>query len=198
MEMLLGLDKIPRLDNILVSFFGWLVLAGFVVFPGTFTSIRQISNDSGLADQSDTAGAILHRVQNVPLVVIATLVCAVGAAGLGWLTWRWRSNYVWLLNKIFLPGATNALAGLISTLITVYTQKNGDWSIMAKVSVAVETGMFAACGFLFVLCTLVLRWIKRSHRKEMKRLGREPDDEGLLERAGRRLKEPAVEPQSVV
>jgi hypothetical protein len=31
MTMLLGLDTIPRLHNILVSFFTWILLAGFVV-----------------------------------------------------------------------------------------------------------------------------------------------------------------------
>lgn len=34
MEMLLHLDKIPRLDNILASVFTWILLAGFLVIPG--------------------------------------------------------------------------------------------------------------------------------------------------------------------
>lgn len=34
---------------------------------------------------------------------------------------------MWLLNKIFLPGSLNSFAGLISTLINVYSQQGGTW-----------------------------------------------------------------------
>lgn len=203
MEMLLALDQIPRLHNILAAFFGWFVLAGFVVFPGTFTSLQEelaTNPAQSSSSSSPTATALLlHSVQNLPLLIVAAVVCGLGALGLLWLTYRWRSNYVWLLNKIFLPGATNALAGLISTLITVYTQKNGDWSIMAVVTAAVEAGDLVVCGSLFVVSTVMLQWVKRKHGKELERLGKEQGgEEGLLEKAGRKLQEPAVEPQSVV
>ena len=35
MEMLLHLDEIPRIYNILGSLFTWIILAGFLVVPGT-------------------------------------------------------------------------------------------------------------------------------------------------------------------
>jgi hypothetical protein len=41
-------------------------------------------------------------VKNIPLLVIAGICTGIGAAGMVWLWWRWRQNYVWLLNKIFL------------------------------------------------------------------------------------------------
>lgn len=88
MEMLLSLDKIPRIHNILASFSGWLVLAGFVVFPGTFTSIKGLSDDPGLAGE---ASHILDRVQNIPLPVVAAVCCGIGATGLLWLVLRWCS-----------------------------------------------------------------------------------------------------------
>ena len=34
------LKSIPKIHNILASFFTWLVLAGFVVFLSTFASIQ--------------------------------------------------------------------------------------------------------------------------------------------------------------
>lgn len=199
MEMLLDLDKVPRLHNILASFFGWLLLAGFVVFPGTFTSVQdELSSDPGLAGTA--AAALLDRVDNLPLLVVAAVACGIGALGLLGLALRWRRNYVWLLNRVFLPAATNALAGLISTLVAVYAQKGGSWSIMAKVTGAVEAGDLAVCGLLFVLTTAMLQWVKRKHGKEIDRLekGDEEDGGGFLGRVGKKLNQPAVEPQSVV
>lgn len=197
MEMLLSLDKIPRLHNILASFFGWVLLAGFIVFPGTFTSIRDLSDDPELADKSPTASALLSSVQNVPLLVVAAISCGIGAAGLLWLAFRWRSNYVWLLNRIYLPGATNALAGLISTLVVVYSQKHGDWSITAMVTGIVEGADLVICGTLFIFNTLLLNRVQRKHGREMEQF-EQGGEEGLFEKAGRKLQEPALEPQSVV
>ncbi|KAF3762817.1 hypothetical protein M406DRAFT_357598 [Cryphonectria parasitica EP155] len=197
MEMLLSLDKIPRFHNILASFFGWLLLAGFVVFPGTFTNIQELSADPTLAGHPDAA-AILNDVQNLPLVIVAAIVCGIGTFGLIWLAVCWRTNYVWLLNKIFLPGATNAVAGLISTLIAVYTQKDGEWSVMAKATGAVEAGALIVCGSLFILCTLMLQWVKRKHAKETRMFEKSYGDAGILEKTGKKLMAPAVEPQSVI
>ncbi|KAI3391724.1 hypothetical protein diail_6865 [Diaporthe ilicicola] len=197
MEMLLSLDKIPRLHNILASFFGWILLAGFIVFPGTFTSIRDLSDNPELADKSPAARDVLSQVQNIPLLVIAAICCGIGAAGLLWLVFRWRSNYVWLLNRIYLPGATNALAGLLSTLVVVYSQKHGDWNITAMVTGIVEAADLVICGSLFVFNTLLLKRVKWKHGREMEQF-EQAGDEGLFERAGRKLQEPALEPQSVV
>lgn len=197
MEMLLHLDKIPRLHNILAALFGWLLLAGFIVFPGTFTSIRDLSDDPELAAKSPTASAVLSHVQNVPLLVIAAISCGIGAAGLLWLSFRWRSNYVWLLNRIYLPGATNALAGLISTLVVVYSQKDGDWSVTAMVTGIVEGADLVICGGLFAFTTLLLKRVQKKHGKELEQL-EQGEEEGLFERAGRKLQQPALEPQSVV
>lgn len=192
MEMLLQLDLVPRTHNILSSFFGWLVLAGFVVFPGTFTSIEKLSTESA------TANAILDRFQNLPLLIVASVACGLGALGLLWLTFRWRQNYIWLLNRIFLPSTTNAVAGLISTLITVYTQNNGEWSLMARVTGAVEAGDLLICGSLFVISTLMLTWVKRKHRKEIGKYEEQKgEDEGILDMAERKWNEPAAAQQSV-
>jgi len=61
-NMLLALDDIPALHNILVGFFNWILLAGFVLFPGTFTSLQNLSVTNGGIEQK-----LLHSVTNLPL-----------------------------------------------------------------------------------------------------------------------------------
>jgi hypothetical protein len=96
--MLLQLDKIPVIYNILSSFFSWLLLAGYMVFPGTFVSIR---NSQALANGAGKAGKLVSTaVQNVPLVYVAAICCIGGAAGMSWLGWLWRKNYLWIMNRI--------------------------------------------------------------------------------------------------
>lgn len=63
MNMLLALDGIPRMHNILAAFFTWILLAGFVLFPGTFTSLQHV-DESGLGG---TEAHILHAIKNLPL-----------------------------------------------------------------------------------------------------------------------------------
>lgn len=100
MKMLLQLDKIPELHNILASIFTWLLLAGYIVLPGTFTSLR---NSRTLADQGGKAGkAVVKAVQNLPLLGVAIYCCVAGAIGMFCLGWLWRVNYVWLVNRLIL------------------------------------------------------------------------------------------------
>lgn len=63
MNMLLALDSIPRLHNILASFFTWILLAGFVLFPGTFTSLQNVQADVS----SEIGKQVLKVVAHVPL-----------------------------------------------------------------------------------------------------------------------------------
>ncbi|CZT41366.1 uncharacterized protein RSE6_01095 [Rhynchosporium secalis] len=101
--MLLAMDPIPRMDNILAAFFTLILLACFVIFPGTFTSLHSFEKKPEISS-SGTASAILETVKNITLLVIAGSCCGIGALGMIWLWMKWRSNYVWLLNRIFLPG----------------------------------------------------------------------------------------------
>jgi hypothetical protein len=67
--MLLALDDIPPFWNLLASFFTWILLAGFLLFPGTFTSWRdeqaQATGTAGVTD--DVKRAVLGVVEHVPL-----------------------------------------------------------------------------------------------------------------------------------
>ncbi|KAN0108565.1 hypothetical protein V8E51_008307 [Hyaloscypha variabilis] len=192
MEMLLALDTIPRLHNILASFFTWILLAGFVIFPGTFTSL----STSNRLNDNHTAAEILHEIKHVQLLVIAGVCCGIGAGGMIWLWWRWRTNFVWLLNKIFMPGCLNSLAGLISTLTNVYSQQGGSWSITARVTAIVSGTVMIITGCLFAIYNFwVLARVKKMHGREMER---GYGNENLKEKIGRKVHEPALEPGSVV
>ncbi|KAG4416753.1 hypothetical protein IFR04_010082 [Cadophora malorum] len=196
MNMLLAMDTIPRMHNIFAAFFTWILLAGFVVLPGTFTSLQTLE-DKPEVSSSETASAILKTVKNIPLLVIAGSCCGIGALGMVWLWFKWRSNYVWLLNRIFLPGCLNSLAGLISSLINVYTQQDGAWSVTAKVTAIATGSSMVVTGVLFGLYNFwILEKVKRRHGREMDAVN--GGEEGLVEKIGKKMHEPALEPGSVV
>lgn len=104
MEMLLHLDQIPRVHNILASLFTWILLAGFLVIPGTFTSVQNSAafKDAAENERDKVAHAILDGIKNIGLVWVSGAFCLIGALGCLWLWVAWRKNYVWLLNRIFL------------------------------------------------------------------------------------------------
>lgn len=68
-NMLLALDDIPNYWNLLASFFTWILLAGFLLFPGTFNSWREEQAEAagagGVSEQ--VKGAVLDVVSHVPL-----------------------------------------------------------------------------------------------------------------------------------
>jgi hypothetical protein len=72
-----------------------------VIFPGTFTSIQHFDTDDA-SGNGTVRKEFWEGVKNIPLLAIAGTCCAIGAIGMIWLWYRWRENYVWLLNRIFL------------------------------------------------------------------------------------------------
>lgn len=112
---------------------------------------------------------------------------------------RHRTNFVWLLNKIFLPGALNSFAGLISSLINVYSQQDGHWSTTAWITAAVTGGVMLITSVLFGLYNFwLLEKVRRKHSREMGIIAEGEVEEGLKEKVERKAKEPALEPGSVV
>jgi hypothetical protein len=102
MDMLLGLDTIPTLHKIYAALFTWLLLAGYIVFPATFTTL----NDSSKVAQAAANGTeverdVLNTVKNAPVLYIAVICCIIGAIGMIALWWRWKHNYIWVINHIF-------------------------------------------------------------------------------------------------
>jgi hypothetical protein len=162
--MLLDMEKIPILDNILAGGFSWILLAGYLVFPGTFTSLRKSTSFQETASSSEIGKTAYIAVQNVSLLGVAAACCCIGLFGSSWLCYRNRHNYVWLARKVFLwvfhsntqyptvliefrgtpsrPVLINSATGLFNTLINVYTARAGSWSVTATITAAV-TGSFA-------------------------------------------------------
>jgi len=190
--MLLHLDKIPRIYNLGASFFTWIVLAGFVVFPGTFTNIKGF--DTRTPQGNAVERELLYTVKNAPLLWVAGACCIVGTLGMVGLWIRWGKNYVWIINRIFLPGLLNGLTGLISTFVNIYTAQNGDYSITAEVTIIVTGATAVISGVLFIIySTFILARVKKAHEREIAMTGEGPH-ESILDK----VRKPALDPESVV
>jgi hypothetical protein len=98
MAMSVQATQAPKRQSVYAAGFSWLVLAGFVVLPNTFTSLR----DSDHLDSTASGKALQSAVRHVQILPLACVLCCIGTAGSCWLWWRWRRNYVWLTSQIFL------------------------------------------------------------------------------------------------
>jgi hypothetical protein len=98
-QMLREQETMPLTINSLVGFFTWLLLAGYVVLPGTFTTLNRVKN---VVSNRSTETFILQSVQNIPLLWLAALCCIIGSSGICFIWWICRNNFVWLINHLFL------------------------------------------------------------------------------------------------
>ncbi|CAG7941325.1 unnamed protein product [Penicillium salamii] len=139
--------------SITVGAANWALLAGYLVIPSTFTSL-QTSNRVEKTLQTNSAGrAVLHMIQNPPLLAIACLIFVSGIAALTWLKHfpKLRGNYPWLINKVLVPLCLHAAAGLLTTVINVCTSQGGDWSVMAIITTVVTGATLLICSALLAL-----------------------------------------------
>jgi len=143
------LEEVPRLDCILSFIFTWLLLAGFVVLPGTFNTLEGIQSGSTQVEK------VLHTIQHLPLLVIGYACCGVGGAGMCILWIRWHHNYVWLLNSIFIPGLLNGVSGLLSTFAGIYGAQNGKYNTASIITLGVTGGCTIISGFLTIIYSIV-------------------------------------------
>ena len=87
----------PRFDNNFAAISCWLMVAGFVVFPGTFTSLSH----SEKIGETESGKQLQYVVANIPLLPVALACCLLGILGTFWMWRRWRNNYFWLSRQIF-------------------------------------------------------------------------------------------------
>lgn len=97
-RMVVESHEVPTRWNILATASNWLLLAGFIVFPGTFTSISR----SGVLNRYQAGRIIQRAVRNVPLLYIAGFSCLIGILGIAWAWWNLKHNWFWLVYRIFL------------------------------------------------------------------------------------------------
>jgi hypothetical protein len=85
--------------NMLASLFTWLLLTGFIFLPGTFASVR---NSRALDNMAKAGKTVIRTVQNAPLLGVAGVFCGLAALGLCWLWWKNKTDYIWLVDRVYL------------------------------------------------------------------------------------------------
>ncbi|KAH6670205.1 hypothetical protein B0J14DRAFT_486400 [Halenospora varia] len=151
-EMYTQANKMPSIYNILAALFSWLILAGFVVLLGTFTSLKH----STILGSSKGREIVQKTIQNVLLLLMAGVMCGIGI-------------YVWLTRQIFLPGLLNLLVGLLTILVNVITTHNNHWSITAKITLIVSGICTGSMFMLFLVYSWLLEKVKTLKDREVAR-----------------------------
>ena len=91
-DMLYEYDCIPLKYKLFAACSLWLLLFGFVLFSGTFTTFKL-----------DTAEEVLiSKIENMPMFVFGILFCGASSCALIYLSWRWKENSIWLVERILL------------------------------------------------------------------------------------------------
>ena len=94
-DMLCESYEVPWWYNLAAAVSSWILLAGFLVLPGAFTSLERLQI-------SAEAGNVVHKVsQQGALLGVAIFFCACGLAGTIGLWVKYFDNYVWLLGHLF-------------------------------------------------------------------------------------------------
>jgi hypothetical protein len=98
MVMSVQANEASKLHNFLAAMYSWITLAGYIVLPGTFTSLTK----SDSLHNSNSGKVVQKAVQNVPLLPLAGLCFLGGTIGSCYLWRKWWKNYIWLVGRIFL------------------------------------------------------------------------------------------------
>ena len=89
--------------NILAAACTWILLAGFIVLPGTYTNFQNSDIiEAAKKDQNNVGNKILASIANIGLLIVAAILCGIGVLGVTGLWLKWRANYIWLINKVLL------------------------------------------------------------------------------------------------
>jgi hypothetical protein len=70
----------------------WFLLFGFVLFSGTFTTIKLNTAEE----------VLISKFENIPMFVLGILFCGASSCALIYLSWRWKKNSIWLVERILL------------------------------------------------------------------------------------------------
>lgn len=176
MNMAMSTERIPRIHNILSNVFAWMILLAFILAPANFCG--QAHDDGDDADANDAhrtstmsvVSSYHHHRPIIPSTALLAASCTIfglGSFGMLWLALCWRRNYIWLMNRIYLPLMLNSLAGLIGSLVIVDIQNHMWFSVAAYVSLGIEGATLLLSGVLFFYTHyLLLGKLKREHVRE--------------------------------
>ena len=80
---------------------------------------------------------------------------------------RWGCANLWGLG-VDRVGLLNSIAGLISTLINVYSQQGGRFSITAKITVGATASCSVITAILYLLYNFwILQGVRKKHQQEL-------------------------------
>lgn len=147
-------------NNLFAISFNWILLAGFLVLPGSFETLEKLPiNITAFKD-------IMADVKHLPLLAVGFSCCIIGAIGMCFLWWRQRANYPWLVSNIFVPVWLSGMAGLVSTFVGIYAHNNGAYTTLSIATVAVTGASVVICGFLAAFYSFwLLRRLKHEHER---------------------------------
>ncbi|TQW01636.1 hypothetical protein IF2G_10833 [Cordyceps javanica] len=94
-ELILDCYDVPWKYPLQASIASWMLLAGYLVLPSAFNSMKKSS-----IKMVGQAADLLEK--NVPLLWLAGCLCGISTLWISWLCVRMRKNYVWLGKNIFL------------------------------------------------------------------------------------------------
>jgi hypothetical protein len=101
-RMIVESNEVPWKFNLLASAANWILLAGYLVVPGTFTSLQKSDTLSDDLANNVAGDALLNTIQNPPLLAISCIFFVLGSVLIGWLFLEYKGNYIWLINRLFM------------------------------------------------------------------------------------------------
>ena len=192
-RMLEEQDRTPLRDIILAHLSNWLLLAGYLVVPATFTSLQKSRVKDSLGNQG-AQGFVLHTIQNPPLVGISCIFFFLGACGMTIFAIKWKHNFLLLIKLLqwvppvileleaagdntnwqsHRPTSVNGAIGLITTIVNVYSAQTGRWSIMAILTIIITSlSVLVSAALVFYLHFIKGARIKAEHEEISSRMAR--------------------------
>lgn len=101
-QMVVQSDEVIWEINALASASHWILLAGYLVVPGTFTSLKKSEGFGKTLEGSAAGNAVLNAIQNPPLLTTACFFFVIGLFIMILLGWKFRENYIWLMNRLLM------------------------------------------------------------------------------------------------
>jgi hypothetical protein len=90
MRMLTEAHEIKTRFNILTAVSAWIILAGFITLPNTFTSLQNIDQLKGNREWE----MLQNTIRNIGLLPFAITLCVVGLITLGVLWKMYQNNWI--------------------------------------------------------------------------------------------------------
>lgn len=101
-KLLLEFERTPFVYSILAPGFAWILLAGYLVLPGTFASLRSSETLKTTATNNEIGSNLYDHIERVPLLWVAGILCTIGVIGELAICWKLKRNLVFLIRKIFM------------------------------------------------------------------------------------------------